>query len=130
MRAGITKDQFMLTFTGPMREIWFKTSANIARVIIELNGFVLADEDYNSLNILRPFENHAITPYQTTGVYSISINPNTVEPTGTLNMNRIRMATMTIYFDTQYTTDQNIYVFARSMNVLQCEDGIGGLLFN
>ena len=130
MRAGTTNNQFLFTFTGPVREFWFKTAANIARITIELNGMILADEDYNSLNILRPFERHAITPYQTTGIYSIALDPNKIEPSGTLNISRIRSATMTIYFATPYTTDQTIYVFARSLNVLQCEDGIGGLLFN
>jgi hypothetical protein len=40
------------------------------------------------------------------------------------------MATIQVYFSQAYTTDQMIYMFARSMNVLQCKDGIGGLLFN
>jgi hypothetical protein len=130
MRAGTTNNQFIFTFTGPVREFWFKTAASIARITIELNGVILADEDYNSINILRPFERHVITTYQTTGIYSIALDPNKIEPSGTLNISRIRSATMTIYFATPYTTDQTIYVFARSLNVLQCEDGIGGLLFN
>jgi hypothetical protein len=130
MRAGISQNQFTFTFTGPIREFWFKTSASIARLQILLNGVILADEDYNSINILRPFETHAITPYQTTGIYSISIDPNSMIPSGSLNISRIRMATIQVYFSQAYTTDQTIYMFARSMNVLQCKDGIGGLLFN
>jgi hypothetical protein len=130
MRAGISRDTYTLTFTGPIKEFWIKSNANIARLKIELNGFVLADEDYNSINILRPFENHSVTPYQTTGIYTICIDPNTLEPNGTMNISRIRSATITVYFTQTYTTDQTIYVFARSVNVLQCKEGLGGLLFN
>jgi len=130
MRAGISRDTYTLTFTGPIKEFWIKSNANIARLTIELNGFILADEDYNSINILRPFENHSVTPYQTTGIYTISIDPNTLEPIGTMNISRIRSATITVYFTQTYTIDQTIYVFARSVNVLQCKEGIGGLLFN
>jgi hypothetical protein len=130
MRAGVSTATYTFTFTGPIREFWIKSNASIARLIIELNGFILADEDYNSINILRPFENHSITPYQTTATYTIALDPNKLEPTGTMNISRIRLATMTVYFKNSYSTDQTIYVFARSMNVLQCNRGIGGLLFN
>lgn len=130
MGAGISQNQFTFTFTGPVKEFWFKTSASISRLQILLNGVILADEDYNSLNILRPFETHSITPYQTTGIYSISIDPNSIIPSGSLNISRIRMATIQVYLSQAYTTDQTIYMFARSMNVLQCKGGIGGLLFN
>jgi Large eukaryotic DNA virus major capsid protein len=128
--AGQTQSQFTMTFSGPVKEFWFKTNASIARILIQLNGAILADEDYNSLNILRPFEKHVITPYQTTGIYSIAIDPNRNVPTGSFNISRIRMATLQIYLTQPYSTDQTLYVFAREFNVLKCDGGLGGLLFN
>ena len=130
IRAGQTEAQFTMTFSGAVKEFWFKSNANIARTLIQLNGAILADEDTNSLNTLRPFEKHAITPHQTTGIYSIAIDPNTSVPTGSLNISRIRMATLHIYLSQAYSTDQALYVFAREFNVLQCDKGLGGLLFN
>jgi hypothetical protein len=130
MRAGELSDIFSLTFSGPIRELWIQSNAKIVRLVLELNGQVLVDEDYTSLSVLRPFGSHIITPSQTLYTYSFAIDPNSIHSVGSLNISRIRLATMNIFIDQVYSTDQTITVYSRSVNVLDCENGIGGLLFN
>jgi len=130
MRAGELSDIFSLTFSGPIREFWIQSNAKIVRLVLELNGAVLIDEDYTSLSVLRPFGSHIITPSHTLYTYSFAIDPNSIHSVGSLNISRIRLATMNIFIDKVYSTDQTITVYSRSVNVLDCKDGIGGLLFN
>lgn len=130
MRAGELSDIFSLTFSGPIREFWIQSNAKIVRLVLELNGEVLIDEDYTSLSVLRPFGSHIITPSHTLYTYSFAIDPNSIHSTGTINISRISLATMNIFIDQVYSTDQTITVYSRSVNVLDCMNGIGGLLFN
>jgi hypothetical protein len=130
MRAGNIKDVFSLTFTGPVRELWIQSDVAIKRTVLELNGEVLIDEDYKSLSFLRPFKDHLITPTMPFYSYSISLEPNVIEPLGTLNISRVAYPTIKFELDTIYNTDQIIRVYARSVNVLECQGGIGGLLYN
>jgi len=130
IRAGLLSDIFSLTFSGPIREFWIQSNAIISRIVLELNGEVLIDEDYNSLSVLRPFISHVKTPEHTLYTYSIALNPTILDPTGTINISRIRLATINIFLNHMYTTDQVVIVYARSVNVLNCKGGIGGLMFN
>jgi hypothetical protein len=130
MRAGNIKDVFSLTFTGPVRELWIQSDVIIKRTILELNGEVLVDEDYKSLGILRPFKDHLITPTKPFYSYSISLEPNVIEPLGTLNISRVAYPTIQFELNQTYSTDQTIKVYSRSINVLECQGGIGGLLYN
>ena len=130
MRAGELSDIFSLTFSGPIREFWIQSNAKIVRLVLELNGAVLVDEDYTSLSVLRPFGSHIITPSHTLYTYSFALDPNSIYSVGSLNISRIRLATMNIFIDRVYSSDQTITVYSRSVNVLDCMNGIGGLLFN
>jgi len=130
IRAGLISDIFSLTFSGPIREFWIQTGAQIQRVVLELNGEVLVDEDSVSLGVLRPFLNHRITPSHQLYTYSIAIDPTTIEPSGTLNISRIRLTTLNIFLTQRYLTDQTVIVYSRAVNVLNCKNGIGGIMFN
>jgi len=130
IRAGETSDIFSLTFSGPIREFWIQSTAAVQRMVIELNGEVLVDEDGTSLSVLRPFATHIRTPDHTLYTYSIAVDPNTIQPTGTLNISRIRLTTLNVFLKEPQATDQTITVYSRSVNVLDCEGGIGGLMFN
>jgi len=128
--ANTTIAEFILDFRGPIRELWFQTPAIIQRTVLQLNGETYFDEDYSSLTNLRPYEYHVITSSMNIMSYSIALDPNTVEPTGTLNISRIADPILTVYLGQSYPTPQTIQVYARSMNILTCAQGIGGLKYN
>jgi hypothetical protein len=68
-------------------------------------------------------------------MYSFSINPFDIEPSGTLNFSKINtnkkldLCFANIYRDTVLNTQKKIYVFAVNYNILRIEEGYGGLLF-
>jgi hypothetical protein len=122
IRKGLMNDIFSLTFNGPFDELWIKTPAIIQRVVIELNGSILLDEDSLSLSVLRPMLTHPISPSHQ--IYTYNITP------GTLNISRMRLVTLAVYLSQAGTTDQTLTVYSRALNVLNCQGGQGGLMFN
>jgi hypothetical protein len=129
IQPGNTKSVFTLNFKGPIREFWLKSTVAINKATLTLNGEILFNEDYSSLVNLRTFESHIITPVDELYTYSIAIYPNMLTPTGSLNISRIGSSILTVYTHAQ-PTQQTVTMWARSINVLECNGGLGGLVFN
>jgi len=129
IQPGNTKSVFTLNFKGPIREFWLKSTVAINKATLTLNGEILFNEDYSSLVNLRTFESHIITPVDELYTYSIAIYPNVLTPSGSINISRIGSSILTVYTYAQ-TTQQTVTMWARSINVLECNGGLGGLVFN
>lgn len=130
LNANKASDTFSLTLKGPIKELWIESTTTLSRITFSINGYVLIDEDYASIFQIRPYRYHTTTPsISNVGVYSFALTPEQLEPTGVFNISRIASALITFYAQTPSTQNETITVYAKSYNVLHCENGIGGLKY-
>jgi Large eukaryotic DNA virus major capsid protein len=127
IQPNTTTSRYNIVFNDPVREFWIESDAHINRITLELNGYVLFDESYTSLFVIRPFQYHTTTPSKTTGVYSFALDPEKLS--GVLNISRFGSVIITVY-NTKSTSSQSINIYSRSYNLLHCSGGIGALVYN
>jgi hypothetical protein len=132
MKAGKSSDIFTLRFVNPVREFWVvvQSPGKVKRLTLRLNDTILVDDDQTMTNTLRSFESHSQMPTSNVCVYSFAVDPEKLQPSGTLNMSRIAFPTLELGLVSQAATDLYVRVYAKTFNVLQCQNGLGGLLFN
>jgi hypothetical protein len=132
MKAGKSSDIFTLRFVNPVREFWVvvQSPGRVKRLTLRLNDTILVDDDQTMTNTLRSFESHSQMPTSNVCVYSFAVDPEKLQPSGTLNMSRIAFPTLELGLVSQAATDLYVRVYAKTFNVLQCQNGLGGLLFN
>ena len=130
IRPGAQTSEFQLRFLGPVRELWISIDApyTIRRIILRLNGEVLADDDQVTTQTIRAFESH--TSVSNVSVINFALDPETLAPSGTLNLSRIASPMLEIQLTTVPTASTNVRVYSKSYNVFQANNGTGGLLFN
>jgi hypothetical protein len=119
LKAGEPNHIFQTPLKNLIWELRFETGAIMKRTIMRINDVVLFDEDYLSLFVLRPFQNHIITPTVPIGLYKFRTP---------VNFSRIRYPSIEIW--ATVTEDTVVRVTAKAFNVLTCSGGTGGLLFN
>ena len=116
---------------------------------LQLNGHDRFSERMGSyFNLVQPWQ--SMRAYAPAGIYfySFALNPDDVQPSGTLNMSRIDNATLALTFkktaaataaaiigeDTTLTavgtTNTNLLIFAENFNVLRILSGMGGPAFS
>jgi hypothetical protein len=72
------------------------------------------------LGVMAPFQTHTVLPVRNLSVIPFEIDPESLEPNGTINFSRL-----------QYQNLSNgASVWATSYNILKIESGVGGLKFN
>lgn len=122
---------------------------------ITLNGYtkinrkVGIDKYYN---VLQPYQHHTSTPKSGVFVYSFSIAPEDIQPSGSCNFSRFvsqqliqKIKEQTFYYalsdidpniiinssqDKLQYTDIEVIVFARGYNVIRIQGGFSGLAFS
>jgi hypothetical protein len=115
---------------NPARELWISIDAPyvIQRVILRLNGEILVDDDQVTTRVVRAFESH--TSMSNVAMVNFALDPETLTPSGTLNMSRIASPMLEIQLTSVPTAAVNVRVYSKSFNVFQANNGLGGLLFN
>jgi hypothetical protein len=80
-------------------------------------------------NQVQPFYHHTGTPYPGIYTYSVALQPEEHQPTGTCNFSRIDNAQVSVQLKgSTETTLQKL--FAVNYNVLRIQSGMGGLAFS
>lgn len=130
IQPGAQTSEFQLRFLGPVRELWISVDApyTIRRLILRLNGEILVDDDQVTTQTIRAFESH--TSVSNVAVFNFALNPESLEPSGTLNMSRIASPMLELQLTSAPTAAANVRVYSKSYNVFQANNGTGGLLFN
>jgi hypothetical protein len=77
--------------------------------------------------ILQPAEYHSRIPDKHIYVYSIAIAPESAGPSGSLNLSRIENTRLELTFGAALPASTEIYVFARSINVIKVFSGVSSL---
>jgi hypothetical protein len=130
IQPGAQTSEFQLRFLNPVRELWISIDAPcvIRRLILRLNGEVLVDDDQVTTKTIRAFESHSCV--SNVAVVNFALDPETVAPSGSLNMSRIASPMLEIQLVSVPTATANVRVYSKSFNVFQANNGTGGLLFN
>jgi hypothetical protein len=102
-------------------ELRFETSAPIKSITMRINDVLLFQEDALSLFVLRPFQNHIITPSVDIGIYSFK---------SPVNFSRIRYPLLELTLTEPLQTDTTFTMTAKTYNSITCSGGTGGLMFN
>jgi hypothetical protein len=118
---------------GPVKELWFtgETGSNVynysslapqSSLTFNDEGIITTDVGTRTFyNTIQPFETHTTMPIRNMSVTSFEFDPESETPNGTVNFSRIRDQA----FDGGATS-----AWARSINILKIQGGIGGLMFN
>jgi hypothetical protein len=132
-RQGRTTDSFNLEFVNPVRELWVvvQDPGVINRIVLRLNNEIIIDDDQVMTRYIRTFETHTTMPTSSNvNVYSFSLDPEKLHPSGTLNMSRIAYPVLDVTLASVAVSNLYLRVYSKSFNVLGYQGGIGGLLFN
>ena len=132
-KQGRTTDSFPLEFVNPVREFWIvvQDPGVVSRIVLRLNNEIIIDDDKATTRYIRTFETHTTMPTSSNvNVYSFSIDPEQLHPSGTLNMSRVAYPVLDVTLESAPTSDLYLRVYSKSFNVLGYQGGIGGLLFN
>jgi hypothetical protein len=132
-RQGRTTDSFNLEFVNPVRELWVvvQDPGVVSRIVLRLNNEIIIDDDQVMTRYIRTFESHTTMPTSSNvNVYSFSLDPEKLHPSGTLNMSRIAYPVLDVTLTSAAPSDLYLRVYSKSFNVLGYQGGVGGLLFN
>jgi hypothetical protein len=96
---------------------------------LQLNGQDrFAERAGSYFNLVQPFQHHENVPASPgINVYSFALQPESHQPSGSLNMSRIDSAVLNL--TTSVSSAAKILVFAVSYNVLRVMSGMGGLSY-
>ena len=151
IRPNVSQESFYLNFTGPTKELFFVvqyetigsnvfdfTYSNtvmdhITSLRFQVDGNDLIPEELGTplfLRVIQPMDYHTRTPTRTIFyLYSLCIDPENIEPTGTINLGRIQKQFLTVKV-VPSTQNRLLRVYTRSYNIFSSDNGIGKLLFN
>ena len=124
-KSGDNSSNKFINFTNNNNIELGKNPVNSA--LLKLNGHDRFSEQsgkyFQNVQILK----HASTPeYPGINVYSFALNPEDHQPSGTCNFSRIDNATLSM----DLNVNGNVYIFAKSYNVLRIMSGMGGLAYS
>jgi len=91
--------------------------------------------DGNYFNFVQPYENHWTTPSDGINMYSFSIFPEELQPSGYANLSAISRIVMTLEFDLGLFTNGVINdplivrIYTRNINILRFVNGFSGLMW-
>ena len=151
IRPNVSQESFYLNFTGPTKELFFViqydtvgsnvfdfTYSNtimdhLTSLQFQVDGNDLIPEELGTplfLRVIQPMDYHTRTPTRTIFyIYSLCIDPENIEPTGTINLGRIQKQFLTVKV-VPSTQNRLLRVYTRSYNIFSSENGVGKLLFN
>jgi hypothetical protein len=110
--------------------------------LLQLNGHDRFDRREGPyFNYVQPDQHHTNTPADGINVYSFALHPEQHQPSGTANLSRIDNTQLNIWFadETQknglpqlhhLNSDNRLWIFAHSYNVLRIMSGMGGLAYS
>jgi hypothetical protein len=132
MKQGRTRDTFEMHIQGSLREFWVAVESPgvVSRIILRVNNEILVDDDATTTTYTRPFESHTSMPSYPYTLYSVSIDPELIKPTGTINFSRIAQQTIEVTLTSPAPSDLYVRVYSKVFNVIRTDNGLGGLLFN
>jgi hypothetical protein len=111
------------------------TGSHVVSAKLQLNGHDrFAERPAKYFNLVQPFQHHENVPAsEGINVYSFALQPESHQPSGTLNMSRIDSAVLNLTVTSAAASVAGgalIKVFAVNYNVLRIMSGMGGLAYS
>ena len=111
----------------------------VKEALVQLNGHDRFDKqagDY--FNYVQSDQHHTNTPADGINVYSFALLPEQHQPSGTANLSRIDNTLLSVWYRDDsakgglsfLNTDNKLYIFGFSYNVLRVMSGMGGLAYS
>ncbi len=100
---------------------------------IMLNGHELfTSRDALYFNYIKPLQHHTNTPSDGVNIFSFALNPEDIQPSGTLNFSRIDSAVLKLILDARGAQfdSASISVYAHYYNELRITSGMAGLAWS
>ena len=122
--------------TGDFGNVISSTSgSHVVSAKLQLNGHDrFAERPAKYFNLVQPFQHHENVPAsEGINVYSFALQPESHQPSGTLNMSRIDSAVLNLTVTSNAASVSGgalIKVFAVNYNVLRIMSGMGGLAYS
>jgi len=105
----------------------------IAKAVIHINGHPrYAERSGRYHRLLQPYAHHTRIPDSKIYCYSFGLDPESPNPTGSINMSRADTAHLQVTFDDSFSqgaSNGRLRIYARSLNILRFSGGMGTLLF-
>jgi hypothetical protein len=125
---------FNLIFNHPTKQIFWIIKDNdefvshLNRVAIQLNGHNRIEKDAIYFNKIQPYQNKQ---YSMKGLYSysFSLNPNNLQPSGSINFSRINNSRLKCQFKPSESTNRKIKIYAINYNIMKIVSGMGSLAY-
>ena len=100
----------------------------LERAQFTINNLVRFNREGTYFRTVQPYQHHSNIPASNVYSYSFALEPESPQPSGSLNFSRIDSAKLILSLKSG--TDVSCNVFARSWNVLRFKKGLGGVLFS
>lgn len=138
---GFTSAILDLQFINPIKELFFIIQldgstpyqySNLINLSLKFNdaeSFTNDVTDAVYLNSLEPFNHYINYPSRLFYMYSFSRDPRKAEPTGQINLSRIRYKFLELTTQS-FTTSKQFRVIGVNYNILRIKNGLCGLAFN
>lgn len=105
---------------------------------LRINNLPRFQRESQYFRLVQPWQHHTNIPKNFVYCYSFALHPEDCHPSGSLNFSRIDNVDFSVQVsDPVYNNDDNtcsstneLYVYARSFNVLRFKEGLGGILFS
>ena len=102
--------------------------------ILRLNGVSLASYTYEYFNYIQPYSYYNSVPSLGVNVYSFSLNPLEVQPSGSCNFSRIPKISLEVNLlkninDFILNNELNLEIIGTNYNILRIIGGIAGLAY-
>ena len=152
LQAGFTSAVFQLFFKNPVTELFFViqpvgnlpydySNNGLGSLGLTFNGedaFLTRVTDTAYVGSIEPFNHHVNFFSKAPGssqfgrqffMYVFSTNPNSGNPSGSINFSRIRQVLLELNVAGSYLPAKQFRVLATSQNILRVENGVAGIMF-
>jgi len=155
LNQGFQTAIFPIDFKGPVKELFFVIQVvgslpydysgnNLQSIGLTYNGedaLLTVCTDALYIGSIEPFNHHvnflstppgSSVPGRQFFMYSFSTNPYGGDPSGQINMSRIRniLLELNVFNPSDYYPAKKFRIIATSQNILRVENGIAGLMFD
>jgi hypothetical protein len=155
LAQGFQTDIFPIDFKWPVKELFFVIQTNgalpydysgsgLTSIGMTFNGedaILTACTDALYVGAIEPFNHHvnffsmppgSTIPGRQFYMYAFSTNPSNGDPSGQINMSRIRniLLELNIFNSSAFYPAKQFRIIAVSQNILRVENGIAGLMFD
>jgi len=105
----------------------------ISKAVIHINGHPrYAERSGKYHRLLQPYGHHTRIPTQKIYCYSFGLDPESPNPTGSINLSRADTAHLQVTFDDSFSqgaSNGRLRIYARTLNILRFSGGMGTLMF-